>query len=171
MAANQSMPPTKRFIDHLIRSDAVEMGSARLASGVPRPYVFTVAAGILPAVEPGIHPPQCDGGFGPARRIVARPWHHQLSKGLCYGGRVLPGGNGVLSGKALSIWRRRPGGKMPPSTAAKMAAATHLVSRVNTYPMGEGRGEGEFAPKSKIVFARVLNVACLAQSPPGRLSI
>ena len=68
-----------RFIDQLIRSDAVEMGSARaLACGVPRPYVFTGAAGILPAVEPGI----------------------------------LPGGNGVLSGKALVIWRPRPGGKM-----------------------------------------------------------
>src|SRR2546425_10419606 len=70
----------KRFIDHLIRSDAVEMESARFACGVPRPYVFTVAAGILPAVEPGI----------------------------------LPGGNGVLSGNALAIWRPRPGGKMPP---------------------------------------------------------
>src|SRR5881396_1500633 len=61
---------------------------------VPVPYVFTVAAGILPAVEPGI----------------------------------LPGGNGVLSEKALAIWRLGPGGKMPPSTAAKLAAATHLLS-------------------------------------------
>jgi len=53
--------------------------------------VFTVAAGILPAVEPGI----------------------------------LPGGNGAWSGKALAIWRLRPGGKkMPSSTAAKMAVAT-----------------------------------------------
>jgi hypothetical protein len=66
-------------------------------------YMFTVAAGILPAVEPGI----------------------------------LPGGNGVLSGKALAIWRPRPGGKMPPSTAAKMAAATHLPPTLNTY-----RGSG-----------------------------
>jgi len=62
-------------------------------------YVFTVAAGILPAVEPGI----------------------------------LPGGNGVWCGKATAIWHRRPGGKMPPSTAAKMAAATNLLPTVNTY--------------------------------------
>ena len=60
--------------------------------------MFTVAAGILPAVEPGI----------------------------------LPGGNGVWSGKALAIWRLRPGGKMPPVTPAKMAAATHLLRTVNT---------------------------------------
>ena len=65
----------------------------------PVPYVFTVAAGILPAVEPGI----------------------------------LPGGNRVWSGKALAIWRLLPGGKMPPSTAAKMAAATHLLPTVNIY--------------------------------------
>ena len=62
-------------------------------------YVFTVAAGILPAVEPG----------------------------------NLPGGNRVWSGKALAIWRLLPGGKMPPSTAAKMAAATYLLSTVNAY--------------------------------------
>ena len=105
---------------------------------VPVPYLFTVAAGILPAVDPGIYPPQCDVGFGPARRIVACPWHHQLSKGLCYGGRVLPGGNGVLSEKALAIWRLGPGGKMPPSTAAKLAAATHLLSTVNTYRVPNG---------------------------------
>ena len=61
--------------------------------------MFTVAAGILPAVEPG----------------------------------NLPGGNRVWSGKALAIWRLLPGGKMPPSTAAKMAAATHLLPTVNIY--------------------------------------
>src|SRR6266536_6077129 len=97
----------KRFIDHLIRSDAVVMESARLACGVPRPYGFTVAAGILPAVEPGI----------------------------------LPGGNGVLSGNALPIWRPRPGGKMPPPTAAKMADATHLLPTANTLPRPRGTQE------------------------------
>jgi hypothetical protein len=34
--------------------------------------------------------------------------------------------------KAIAIGHLRPGGKMPPSTAAKMAAATHLPSTVNT---------------------------------------
>ena len=67
-------------------------------------YVFTVAAGILPDVEP----------------------------------RILPGGIGVLSGKGGSIWRLRPGGKMPPSTAAKMAAATSLLPTLNTYVKGRG---------------------------------
>ncbi len=71
---------------------------------VPVPYVFTVAAGILPAGEPGI----------------------------------LPGGNGVLSEKALAIWRLRPGGKMPPSTAANLAAATHLLPTLNTYHIPNG---------------------------------
>ena len=66
--------------------------------------MFTVAAGILPAVEPGI----------------------------------LPGGNGVWSGRALAIWRLRPGGKMPPAAAAKLAAATHLLATVNTYPVQNG---------------------------------
>ena len=70
-----------------------------------RAYVFTVAAGILPAVEPGI----------------------------------LPGGNGVWGGKSFAIWRLWPGGRMPPSTAAKMAAATYLLTTVNTY---QGRGSG-----------------------------
>jgi len=71
---------------------------------VPVPYVFTVAAGILPAVEPGI----------------------------------LPGGTGVLSEKTLAIWRLRPGGKMPPAAAGKLAAATHLLATVNTYPVPDG---------------------------------
>ncbi len=70
-----------------------------------RGYVFTVAAGILPAVEPGI----------------------------------LPGGNGVWSGKALAIWRLQPGGKIPPSTAAKMAAPTQLLHGKH---IPEGRGMG-----------------------------
>src|SRR6266550_4618976 len=47
----------KRFIDHPSHSDAVEMGSVRaFACCVPRPYVISVAAGILPAVVPGILP-------------------------------------------------------------------------------------------------------------------
>jgi len=67
--------------------------------------VFTAAAGILPAVEPGI----------------------------------LPGEHGVWSGKALAIWDLQSGGKMPPSTAAKMAAATDLLRTVNhTLPWGAG---------------------------------
>jgi len=52
--------------------------------------VFSVAAGILPAVEPGI----------------------------------LPGGMGEWFEKLLPLRTSHPGGKMPPSTAAKMAAAT-----------------------------------------------
>jgi len=46
---------------------------------------------------------------------------------------ILPGGDGVWSGKALAIGHLRSGGKMPPSTAAKMAAATHLLRLVNTF--------------------------------------
>ena len=53
-------------------------------------YVVTVAAGILPAAEPGI----------------------------------LPGGIGVWFEKSLPFRNSGPGGKMPPSTAAKMAAAS-----------------------------------------------
>ena len=56
----------------------------------PEGYVFSVAAGILPAVEPGI----------------------------------LPGGMGVWFERPLPLRISSPGGKMPPSTAAKMAAAT-----------------------------------------------
>ena len=70
----------------------------------PEGYVFSVAAGILPAVEHGI----------------------------------LPGGNPVWSGKALALWRLRPGGKMPPSTAANLAAATHLLPTLNTYHIPNG---------------------------------
>jgi len=68
--------------------------------------VFTVAAGILPAVEPGI----------------------------------LPGGNGRCSREALAVWRLQPGGKLPPSTAAKLAAATYLLRTVNTYNRGKRYG-------------------------------
>jgi len=57
---------------------------ARLASA------FSVAAGILPALEPGI----------------------------------LPGGMGVWFGKPLPLRTSGPGGEMPPSPAARMAAAT-----------------------------------------------
>ena len=38
----------------------------------------------------------------------------------------------------LAIWRLRPGGKMPPAAAAKLAAATHLLATVNTYPVPNG---------------------------------
>ena len=62
-------------------------------------YAFSVAAGILPAVEPGI----------------------------------VPGGMGVWFGKPLPLRTSGPGGKMPPSTAAKMAAATDVNPTLNTY--------------------------------------
>ena len=62
-------------------------------------YVVTVAAGILPAAEPGI----------------------------------LPGGIGVWFEKSLPFRNSGPGGKMPPSTAAKMAAATDVNRPLNTY--------------------------------------
>ncbi len=62
-------------------------------------YVFSVAAGILPAVEPGI----------------------------------LPGGKGVWFEKSLPLRTSGPGGKMPPSTAAKMAAATDVNPTLNAY--------------------------------------
>ena len=61
--------------------------------------MFSVAAGILPAVEPGI----------------------------------LPGGMGVWFENALPFRTSGPGGKMPPSTAAKMAAATDVSPTLNTY--------------------------------------
>ena len=62
------------------------------SAGGPRPQVFSVAAGFQPAVEPGIHPPQCNGGFSRSRQIVDCPWHHLFRIRHCYGGRVLPGG-------------------------------------------------------------------------------
>src|SRR3989442_677510 len=105
-------------------------------------YAFSVAAGILPAVEPGIHPPQCDGGFGPVPRIVACPWH-QLRRGQCYGGRVLPGGMGVWFRKPLPLRTSGPGGKLRPSTAARMAAATDVNATLSTYRLAaEVRGKG-----------------------------
>jgi hypothetical protein len=74
---------------------------------VPSPvgYLFTVAAGVPPAVEPGI----------------------------------LPGGMGVWFEKSLPFRTSGPGGKMPPSTAAKMAAATDVNHTLNTYPVGRER--------------------------------
>jgi hypothetical protein len=60
---------------------------------------FSVAAGILPAVEPGI----------------------------------LPGGMGVWFEKSPLLRTSGPGGKMPPSTAAKMAAATDVNRTLTTY--------------------------------------
>ena len=89
------------------------LGDATFPSPRPSPsgrYVFTVAAGILPAVEPGI----------------------------------LPGGNRVLSEKTLAIWRLRPGGKMPPAAAAKLAAVTHLLATVNTYAVRNGNPVSPF---------------------------
>ena len=71
-------------------------------------YLFSVAAGLLPVVEPGI----------------------------------LPGGMGVWFERALPLRISSPGGKMPPSTAAKMAAATDVSRTLNTYA-GEGQGEGK----------------------------
>src|SRR5438128_1389820 len=68
-------------------------------------YVFSVAAGILPAVEPGI----------------------------------LPGGMGVWFEKSLPFRTSGPGGKMPPSTAAKMAAATDVNPTLDAYVMQMAR--------------------------------
>ena len=76
----------------------------RSSSPLPARYVFSVAAGILPAVEPGI----------------------------------LPGGKGVWLEKSLPLRTSGPGGKMPPSTAAKMAAATDVNLTLNTYPARSG---------------------------------
>ncbi len=79
-------------------------------------YLFSVVAGVLPAVEPGI----------------------------------LPGAMGVWSEKSLPLRTigSGPGGKMPPSTAAKMAAATDVNPTLNTYRTGEGQGEGHFVRPS-----------------------
>jgi len=70
-----------------------------------RGYVFSVAAGILPAVEPGI----------------------------------LLGGMSERFQKTLPLRTAGPGGKMPPSTAAKMAAATDVNPTLNTYGRGRPR--------------------------------
>src|SRR6058998_527330 len=80
----------------------LEAGSAAVVE-----YLFSVAAGILPAVEPGI----------------------------------LPGGIGAWFGKPLPIRTSDPGGKMPPFTAAKMAAATDVTPTLNTYAEGGEAGE------------------------------
>src|SRR5436190_2401560 len=45
---------------------------------------------------------------------------------------------GVWFGKALPFHTSGPGGKMPPSTAAKMAAATDVNPTLNKYWMREG---------------------------------
>ena len=84
---------------------------SRLGCCSARPDVFTVAAGILPAVEPGIR----------------------------------PGGMGVCFEKSLPFRTSGPGGNMPPSTAAKMAAATDVNRPVNTYarPRAEQLTDGE----------------------------
>ena len=64
--------------------------------------MFSVEAGILPAVEPG----------------------------------MLPGGMGVWFEKSLPLRTSGPGGKMPPATAAKMAAATDVNPTPKTYDAG-----------------------------------
>jgi len=87
----QSRSSGNRFVDVDHRQD-------RSLQGL---YLFSVAAGSLPAVEPGI----------------------------------LPGGMGVWFEKPLPFRTSCPGGKMPPSTAAKMAAATDVDSPLNTYPI------------------------------------
>src|SRR5882724_10114440 len=78
----------------------------RVRPPLPARYVFSVAAGILPAVEPGI----------------------------------LPGGMGLWLEKSLPLRTSGPGGKMPPSTAAKMAATTDVNPTLNTYRPIRGRG-------------------------------
>ena len=57
------------------------------------------------------------GGDGAARR----PYHRakQIPG-------ILPGGMGVWFEKSLPFCASGPGGKLPPSTAAKMAAATDV---------------------------------------------
>jgi hypothetical protein len=72
-------------------------------------YAFSVAAGILPAVEPGI----------------------------------LPGVMGVWFAKPVPLRNSGPGGKMPPSTAARMAAATDVNVTLSTHRLAdEVRGKG-----------------------------
>jgi hypothetical protein len=102
-------------------------------------YVFTVAAGILPAVEPGIHPPQCDGGFGPAadcclslapsseERSVLRRTGPARRKG-----RVTCEGTPALARRVRAARCRplRQPGWPPPRSG----------TTVNTYRTGEGQG-------------------------------
>ena len=61
--------------------------------------MFSVAAGIVPAAEPGI----------------------------------LPGGMGLWFEKSLPFRTSGPGGKMLPSKAAKLAAATDVNATPNTH--------------------------------------
>src|SRR6266545_2145551 len=77
---------------------------------VPRlAYAFSAAAGILPAVEPGI----------------------------------LPGRMGVWFEKPLPLRTSGPGGKMPPSTAARIAAATDVNATLNMHRLAaEVRAKG-----------------------------
>src|SRR5213594_4417688 len=94
-------------INPLLTTPSRETGHPRGRDGSlpPEGYVFSVAAGILPAVEPGI----------------------------------LPGGMGVWFEKALPFRTSGPGGKMPPSTAAKMAAATDVNPTLDAYVMQMAR--------------------------------
>ena len=87
-------------MDHPPRKKAIFHATAVCTMPRATQYVFSVAAGILPAVEPGI----------------------------------LPGGMGVWFEKSLPFRTSGPGGKVPPSTAAKMAAATDVNPALNTYP-------------------------------------
>ena len=50
---------------------------------------------------------------------------------------ILPGGMGVWFEKSVPLRTSGTGGKMPPSTAAKMAAATYVNPTLNTYATGE----------------------------------
>ncbi len=52
---------------------------------------------------------------------------------------ILPGGMGVSSEKSFPLRTSGSGGKMPPSTAAKMAAATDVNPTLNTYSGSGGR--------------------------------
>ena len=58
---------------------------------------------------------------------------------------ILPGGIGVWFQKSLPFRTSGLGGKMPPSTAAKMAAATDLNPTLNTFPSWEGFGVGSWS--------------------------
>ena len=80
-------PPARRFLFGFVQ---------RRRAGGRR---SGVAAGILPAVEPGI----------------------------------LPGGMGVWFEQSVPLRTSGTGGKMPPSTAAKMAAATDVNPTLKTY--------------------------------------
>ena len=61
--------------------------------------------------------------------------------------RVLPGGMGKRFEKTLPLRTAGPGGKMPPSTAAKMAAAKDVNPTLDTYPLRLVRCAPDFADR------------------------